>query len=286
MGDVARRLGWGPAGVVVAAVLLGLIGVVPIVELVATAAGEGTTALRATFARPGSVRAAFNTVWTAVAVTPLAVAGGLAAALVTERTAAPGRRALRVAVLLTLLVPPFVSAESWARAYGPSGLIDDLLGVALPGLIGPVGVVAVIAAHALPLAYLVVAGALTSRAEPDLERAARVAGASRWVAFRTVTLPLLRPALVAAAALVFVTAVNAFGIPAVLGLPAGFVTLTTRIYRDLAFAADPAAFTRVVVLSTTLVALALATVGTADAAIGVRGPVTRTGAPAGGAVPA
>jgi len=143
----------------------------------------------------------------------------------------------------------------------------------------------VLIVDAAPLAYIVVVGGLASRAEPELARAARASGATAWRAFQTVTLPLLKPALVAAGALVFITTINAFGVPAILGLPGGFVTVTTRIYRDLAFSADPASFTRVVVLAVSLVVITLVTVGLADALGALRGPATRTGAPPGGEAP-
>lgn len=219
----------------------------------------------------------------AAAVTALAVLFGTAAALTTERTRAPARRALRLAVLLPLVVPGFVAALSWARAYGPSGLIEDLGGPALPGLFGALGVVAVLTAESVPLAYLVVAAALASRSEAEFERAARASGATPAQALRTVTLPLLRPALTAAASLVFITSVNAFGVPAVLGLPGGFSTLTTRIYADLALSADPRSFTRAVALSAGLVLVSGAAVAFVDAA-GARRIAVRVGSSAGGTV--
>lgn len=254
----------------------------PLFELFSTALSERLVALSVR----GSLEAAGNTLWTGAAVTVLAVIGGTAAALITERAPVPGRSWLRIGMVLPILIPPFVSALSWAKAYGPSGLTDDIAGIALPGLFGPFGVVLVIAVHVMPLAYLVVAAGLASRSEPDLERAAYASGSSPLKAFLTVTLPLLRPALVGAAVLVFVMAVNSFGIPAILGIPAGFVTVTTRIYQDLAFAADPAAFARAIALSSGLVLLTLVVVGVADLTMGLRGAAIRTGAPAGAALSA
>jgi iron(III) transport system permease protein len=151
----------------------------------------------------------------------------------------------------------------------------------MPGLFGGVGVVGVIAVNAAPLAYLVVAAGLATRVAPDLERAARAAGSNGWETFRLVTLPLLRPALLGAAALVFVVSVNSFGIPAVLGSPAGFGTMTTRIYQDLARSAAPAAFTRVLVLAAALVVVTVTVVAAADRRFGLARVVVRTAAPTG-----
>ena len=201
-----------------------------------------------------------NSLWTSALAAVFAVVIGVTAALVTERSAVAPTRGLRVAVLLPLLVPPFVSALAWTRGFGPGGLTDDLFGLTLPGLIGPAGIVIVLAVHAAPLAYLVAAAALATRARPELEWAGRASGAGRRLAFRRITFPLLASAVAGGGALAFVVSLNSFGIPAVLGVPAGFPTITTRIFGDLARSADPAAFRRVLMLSTVLMALVVAVV--------------------------
>jgi iron(III) transport system permease protein len=81
--------------------------------------------------------------------------------------------------------------------------------------------------------------------------------------------------------LVFVFAVNSFGVPVLLGTPAGLSTITTRIYQDLALSADPAAFTRVIVLAVGLVVVTVAAVAVSDAASWLRGAAIRTAAPSG-----
>jgi len=252
----------------------------PVLRLLTTAAAEGADAVVAAVALPGTGSAVAGTLWSSAAAAAAAVTGGVLAALAVERAAVPSRRWLRVGLLMPVLIPPFVSALSWGAAYGPGGVLDDAVGVTLPGLYGPAGVVAVIAVNALPLAYLVTAAALAGRAEPDLERAARASGASSPAALATVTLPLLRPALGAAAVLCFTYAANSFAVPAVLGTPAGFETMTTRIYRGLAFSADPAVFTQVLVLAVALLVVALTSVAAADA-MAAPGSVRRTAAPAG-----
>ncbi len=270
---------WVASGVVIAA--LAALVAVPLVELARVGAEQLTERGLGAFDRARAGAALFNTVWTGVAVAGLAVAAGTGAAFVTERMTVPGRTWLRVGVLMPILVPGFVAALSWARAYGPGGLTDDLLGVALPGTFGAAGVVAVIAANAMPVAYLIAAAALRSRSEPDLERAARVHGAGRAATLATVSLPLLAPALLGAVAVTFIIAINAFGAPAILGTPAGFSTVTTRIYQDLALSARPEAFSRAVLLALLLVVIALVFVVMADRLLHGIGPATRTAAPAG-----
>jgi iron(III) transport system permease protein len=259
--------------------LLLLVGV-PLGTLFSAAFARGAGDAWSAVSGDGSGRAVLNTVWTSLAVSALAVAVGTMAALVTERSRAPGRRWLRGAMLASLLSAPLVSAVGWTRAYGRGGLLDEAAGVRWDGLFGPGGVVVVGVCGAVPLAYAVVAASLASRVEPDTERAARASGATSAQALRTVTLPLARPGVAAAAALVFVSAVNAFEVPAVLGIPAGFPTMTTRLYQNLTLSADPAAFTSAVALAAALVVLSVLVVGPADALTGVGG-APRTAAASG-----
>lgn len=264
------------AGVFTVGLALAALMVAPLLELV-----------RVGWEQAGSVRAEetvialFNTVWVGGAVALIAVVAGAAGAFVTERIRFDRSGWLRAAILVPLLVPGYVSALSFMRAYGPSGLTDDLWGLSLPGLFGPTGIIIVLAINATPIAYMVTVAALRSRSEPDLERAALVHGANRRTMMVTVALPLLMPALLGAAALVFVTAINAFGAPAFLGVPAGFSTVTTRIYQDLALAARPEAFGRAVLLALILVGVALIFVLIAERLITGLGTTTRTGTGAG-----
>ena len=243
---MARR--WAPGAALFLAA--GLLVAVPLLVLARTALEEGTAALAEAVASAGPSIGA--SIWTSLAATVLAVGIGAILAVLTERTDVPGRRGLRVAMLLALIVPGYVAALGWLNTYGPGGMFDDLFGVAFPALVGPVGIVAVMGVEAAPIAYLIVVAGLHTRAEPDLERAARASGATAMEAFRTVTLPLLRPILAGAGAIAFVLSVTSFGVPAVLGIPAGFTTMTTRIYRDLAFSSDPSSFVRAVGLAIVL----------------------------------
>jgi len=258
----ARRLArrWAPAAAL--SVAAGLLVGLPLAVLLRTALEEGLGPLLEATASAGP--AIWATIWTSLGATALAVGVGALIALLTERTDAPGRRGLRLAMLVALIVPGYVAALGWLNAYGPGGLLDDLFGVAAPALVGPLGIVVVMGVEAAPIAYLIVVAGLHSRAEPDLERAARASGASAIDAIRSITMPLLRPVFAGAAAIAFVLSVTSFGVPAVLGIPAGFTTMTTRIYRDLAFSSDPASFVRAVGLAIVLAVGAAVIIALAD----------------------
>ncbi len=226
-----------PAALAIAA---GLLVVLPLTVLARTALEQGLDVLLDAVAATSP--AIFASVWTSLAASALALLIGTGVAVLTERTDVPGRRGLRLAMLLAFIVPGYVAAIGWLSAYGPGGLLDDTLGLAFPVLLGPLGVVVVMGVEASPIVYLIVVAGLATRAEPDLERAARASGAGPTETFRTITLPLLRPVIAGAGAIAFVLSVTSFGVPAVLGMPAGFSTMTTSIYRDLAFSSDPESF--------------------------------------------
>jgi thiamine transport system permease protein len=92
---------------------------------------------------------------------------------------------------------------------------------------------AILAAHVFFNAAVVVrtVGTLWSRLDPDLHDAARVLGAGEWRTFREVTLPLLRPAIAAAASIVFLFTFTSFGVVLILG-GYQFATLEVEIYRQ------------------------------------------------------
>lgn len=221
-----------------------------LVEVVSSDLGPIIRAL----AGPRAVRPMLNTVGLALAVTLGALIVGTVAAIVVQRS---GRRLLAVAMMSPLLVPPFVSALSFVDAYTTGGLTDDLFGLRIPGIFGPVGVAVVLVVNAAPIVFLIVTAGLAAGREPDLIEAARASGARPWTATRRITLPLIRRSILGAGAVVTVVTANAYGVPAVLGIPAGFETVTTQIQRELAFSADPAAFHRAIGLSIVLVGLAL-----------------------------
>lgn len=262
----------GARGAAAAAVgtVVGALVVLPLLRLVQVLWQESGGDLARVLGSADLGAAARNSVVLASAVTLAAVPIGVATALVLRRPDLPGRAFWRAAVLVPLVVPDFVLGYSWTQAYARAGFTDTTLGLHWAGLLGPVGVWLVLVVNAVPLAYLVAAGGLAARAEPDAERAARVSGASGRTVLVTVTLPLLLPAVAAASVLVFVLTLGTFAIPQVLGAPAGFDTVTTQIYADLSIGGDPASFLEAIALAVLLVLGTAACVAPADALLGPR----------------
>ncbi len=257
-----RTPGWRLLPAAALALAAGVLVVVPLMVLLRTALEKGLAPmLEAVASASGAIAA---TLWTSLGATALALLIGGVVAVLTERTDVPGRRGLRLAMLLAFVVPGYVAALGWLATYGPGGLLDDTIGLAAPALVGPLGIILVLGVEAAPIVYVIVVAGLSTRAEPDLERAARASGATALEAARTVTLPLLRPVIAGAGAIAFVLSVTSFGVPAVLGIPAGFSTMTTRIYRDLAFSSDPSAFARAVGLAVVLAVGAALVIAAAD----------------------
>ncbi len=116
----ARRLvaRWAP--VVALLTAAGLLVVIPLLVLLRTALEEGLDAfvVAVTSASP----AVWATLWTSLSAMFLALFIGATIAVLTERTDVPGRRGLRLAMLLALVVPGYVAALGWLNTYGPGGL--------------------------------------------------------------------------------------------------------------------------------------------------------------------
>ena len=175
----------------------------------------------------GLRRVAWFTLWQAVASTLLTLVLALPGAHVLSRYDFRGRRIVRALVTVPFVLPSVVVGAAFVGLLGRGGPLAVL------GLDRSVAVVLV--AHAF-FNYAVVVrtvGGLWAHLDPRLEESARVLGASRWRAFRHVTLPLLRPAIAASAAIVFLFCFTSFGVVLVLGGPSR-TTIEVEVYRQTA----------------------------------------------------
>lgn len=144
------------------------------------------------------------------AVTASALAIGVAAAWLGVRTALRWSNVWGVLVAMPLVIPSYVIALSYLAASGPRGLIADATGIGLPVLTGFPGAWLALTLATYPYVFLITAASLR-RIDPAFEEAAAGLGAGGWRAFRTVTLPQLRPAMGTAALLVGLYTLSDFG---------------------------------------------------------------------------
>jgi molybdate transport system permease protein len=136
---------------------------------------------------------------------------GVPLAWVQARVVYPGRTFVRALTLLPMVLPPVVGGIALLLALGKRGLVGQYLdhaGVHLPFHV--LGAVLAEAFVAMPFLVLTVEAAFRS-ADRRFEEAARTLGASRLSVFRRVTLPMIRPSLIAGAVLCWARALGEFG---------------------------------------------------------------------------
>lgn len=148
----------------------------------------------------------------ATAATAVSLVLGVPLAWLLARTDFPGRGLVRALVTLPLVLPPVVGGVALLLALGRNGVVgqwlDSWFGITLP--FTTAGVVVAEAFVAMPFLVISVEGALRA-ADPRYEEAATTLGASRFTAFRRVTLPLVAPGIAAGAVLAWARALGEFG---------------------------------------------------------------------------
>ncbi len=159
---------------------------------------------------------------------------GAVLAFIMVRTDIPGRRILEPAVLIPIFLSPIVTAFGYVVAIGPVGFISlwvkSIVGSVPWNVYGLPSLIVIAALTHVPHTYLYVSTALRS-VNPELEEAARTLGAPPWRVALDISLPLVRPALLFSASLTFLLGFELFGLPLVLGDPAGLLVLTTYLFK-------------------------------------------------------
>src|ERR1700742_2738429 len=155
-----------------------------------------------------------------------------------SRTDMPARQTIRALVTASFVTPPFLGAIAWELLAAPnSGLLNQLYRFVtgaesdsyLFNIYSMGGIIFVISCYTFPFGFVLVANALDTM-PGELEDASAILGAKAWTTARRVTIPLALPALVAGSLIAFLQAMTLFGSPAILALPAGFHTMTTKIW--------------------------------------------------------
>jgi iron(III) transport system permease protein len=154
------------------------------------------------------------------------------------RTDLPFSGVIRALVTASFVTPPFLGAIAWELLAAPnSGLLNKIFrsltgveqDVHLFNIYTLEGIIFVISCYTFPYVFVLVANSL-DRTPGELEDASSILGGGRWYTARRITIPLVMPALLAGALVAFLQAMTLFGSPAILALPAGFHTMTTKIW--------------------------------------------------------
>src|SRR5436190_1039738 len=241
----SRFIDWTSPFAIALVVLLAALVLLPMLRLLITSltGDSGQLSLEhyaQVFTEPAFLKPLVTTLWTSAAVGVLCVHAAAPMGWLVSRTDLPGKRLLRALILASFVTPPFLGAFAWLLLGGPNaGLINQwyyaLLGLKpfeatpLINIFSAGGMVFVMALYTFPYVFTFVANSL-DLIPSDLEDAAAILGAPAWRTAIDITLPLAAPALLAGFIVAFLQSMTLFGTPAILALPAGIDTMTTKIW--------------------------------------------------------
>ncbi|MFC2010061.1 ABC transporter permease [Chloroflexota bacterium] len=176
----------------------------------------------------------YSTIWSSVLVAcgaaSLSTLLGLIIALVVFKTTLPLRHLYAVSAILPIIIPGFVTTIAYIFLFGRNGVISyQLLGIEWD-VYSWKSVLILQTLDLTTTAFFLISATLVTIGS-RVEDAARSLGASEWQILRTVTLPLLRPGLVAALLLTFMRSMADFGTPLIVG--GSFDTLASASYTQL-----------------------------------------------------
>ncbi len=180
-----------------------------------------------------------TTIVYALGSSALAIVLGASSAWLVARTDAPLRNVAMVSAVLSLAVPVIIKSIGWIMLLGPnSGLVNVLLRLVVGGEEGPIqlyslgGMILVEGLLWTPVVFLLALPVLGAM-DPSLEEAAATSGADVRQTFQRVTLPLMRPSILAVFLLALIRALELFEVPLLIGAPGNLQTLTTAIYQSI-----------------------------------------------------
>ncbi|MDP9434874.1 MAG: iron ABC transporter permease [Actinomycetota bacterium] len=240
-----RARAWllAPKTLIVAAVagLIGYLSLVPLYYLLYgtffDAAGFTLSGFQRAYSANGIGDLITNSLLFAFGSAILSLAVGTTLAYLNVRTDVPFKPLFFAASMIPLIIPGILYTVSWIFLASPDiGLLNTLVEPVLgPGFFDVFtlwGMVWVEGLHLSPIVFLLMVAAFRSM-DPSLEESALMSGASRWTTFRRITVPLVRPAIVASILIMTVRSLESFEVPALLGLQNNIYVFTSRIYFTL-----------------------------------------------------
>jgi len=244
MGLTMQKGGSRPEGRLLSAILVVAIclTLAPVLRLfVEGLTDQGTLGLTLAgkvLAQPSTLNALKHSLITAGLGTLVSLVLGAAFAFLVALTDLRAKAALVFCLMIPMMIPPQITALSWTQIMGPSSVLLKAIGFAPPlgspqPLYSAEGIIFLLGIQHMSIIFLTLRAGL--RAIPqEVVEAARISGARGLRTWWQVVMPLTLPSLAAGTAITFVTALGNFGIPAMLGIPAGYVTLPTLVYQKLA----------------------------------------------------
>jgi iron(III) transport system permease protein len=234
--------------------IVGLLTVAPVAMLLLGSFSQGLDAFghftlakyASAYSDPGLWKVLFNTAVFVVGSTLLATLLALFLAYLNTRTDIPFKFLFGVLAIVPMMIPHVLFSVSWALLANPSNGLMNLALMEIFGLDkGPLniysmsGMVLVEGLLNMPIAYLIIAPAMASF-DVSLEESSRVFGAGAWRTLLRITLPVLRPAILAAFVLGIVRSLASYAVPRVLGTPGNEEVLATYLYEmiSVGFAPD------------------------------------------------
>ncbi len=182
----------------------------------------------------------FNALSIGVVVSIIALALGAGLAWLIVRTDLPFKKTIGFLVILPYMLASWFKAFVWLTIFkndkigGGGGLFQYITNIAPPDWLayGFLPIVIALSTHYYVFSYLLVGAALGSMGS-SLEESAGILGANRFTTLRKITFPLVLPAILSAFILIISKAIGSFGVPAFLGLPVRYYTLSTMIYSNI-----------------------------------------------------
>ena len=167
----------------------------------------------------------------------VAICYGTALAWLAERSNAPFRTLAYMTAYVSFAIPGIIKVVGWIMLLGPkAGILNSFVmpitGAPLLNIFSMQGMILVESFLWIPIVFLLMSTPFRSM-DPSLEEAATTAGSTGWQVFRKVTFPLAMPSVLAVLILTFIRSLEAFEIPALIGIPAGVEVLTTKIYLQI-----------------------------------------------------
>lgn len=269
MNNTRRPLSWSLI------LIVGFLTLCPVLMLLLGSFSQGLTAFGsfttakyvAAYTDPFLLEVTFNTVVFVLGSSLFSTALAVFLAYLNTRTNMPMKGAFTVLSIVPMMIPHLLFSVSWALLLNPSnGLINmflqDTLGLqeAPLNIYSLWGMILVEGLLNMPVAYLIIAPAMASF-DVSMEESSRVFGGGLWRTLVRITLPILRPAIMAAFILAIVRALASYAVPRVLGTPGRVDVLATYLFEMIStgFAPDygKAAALGMSVLSASIALIAL-----------------------------